>query len=101
MNPQFMYRAGGLGTRETSVMASMLPVTAMVNLMTFQHGLRMVSLFSQPMWFQHSAMAQRRQEPINSTRLMHEIRARARSTKEKDLPPPAHKSPLDYLKKGK
>lgn len=35
--------------------------------------------------------------------MMHEIRARARSSKEKDLPPPAHKSPLDYLKtkKGK
>lgn len=33
--------------------------------------------------------------------MMHQIRARARSTKEKDLPPPAHKSPLDYLKKGK
>jgi hypothetical protein len=33
--------------------------------------------------------------------MMHQIRARARSTKVKDLPPPAHKSPLDYLKKGK
>jgi hypothetical protein len=35
--------------------------------------------------------------------MMHEIRARARSSKEKDLPPPAYKSPLDYLKtkKGK
>ena len=33
--------------------------------------------------------------------MMHEIRARARSTKVKDLPPPAHKSPLDYLRKGK
>lgn len=33
--------------------------------------------------------------------MMHQIRARARSTKNKDLPPPAHKSPLDYLKKGK
>jgi hypothetical protein len=35
--------------------------------------------------------------------MMHKIRARARSSKEKDLPPPAHKSPLDYLKtkKGK
>ena len=32
--------------------------------------------------------------------MMHEIRARARSTKVKDLPPPAHKSPLDYLRKG-
>ena len=34
-------------------------------------------------------------------KMMHEIRARARSTKVKDLPPPAHKSPLDYLKRGK
>ena len=34
-------------------------------------------------------------------KMMHEIRARARSTKVKDLPPPAHKSPLDYIKKGK
>jgi len=33
--------------------------------------------------------------------MMHNIRKRARSTKHKDLPPPAHKSPLDYLKKGK
>jgi len=33
--------------------------------------------------------------------MMHAIRERARSTKVKDLPPPAHKSPLDYLKKGK
>jgi len=31
-------------------------------------------------------------------KMMHEIRARARSTHKKDLPPPAHKSPLDYLK---
>lgn len=30
--------------------------------------------------------------------MMHEIRARARSTGKKDLPPPALKSPLDYLK---
>lgn len=33
--------------------------------------------------------------------MMHEIRDRARSKHPKDLPPPAHKSPLDYLKKGK
>jgi hypothetical protein len=33
--------------------------------------------------------------------MMHEIRGRARSKHPKDLPPPAHKSPLDYLKKGK
>lgn len=32
--------------------------------------------------------------------MMHAIRARARSTGTKDLPPPALKSPLDYLKKG-
>lgn len=31
--------------------------------------------------------------------MMHAIRARARSKKPKDLPPPALKSPLDYLKK--
>ena len=31
--------------------------------------------------------------------MMHSIRARARSKKPKDLPPPALKSPLDYLKK--
>lgn len=31
--------------------------------------------------------------------MMHAIRARARSTGPKDLPPPALKSPLDYLKK--
>lgn len=31
--------------------------------------------------------------------MMHAIRARARSNKPKDLPPPALKSPLDYLKK--
>jgi hypothetical protein len=30
--------------------------------------------------------------------MMHAIRDRARSTKSKDLPPPALKSPLDYLK---
>lgn len=30
--------------------------------------------------------------------MMHEIRKRARSTGKKDLPPPALKSPLDYLK---
>lgn len=30
--------------------------------------------------------------------MMHEIRARARSSGKKDLPPPALKSPLDYLK---
>jgi hypothetical protein len=30
--------------------------------------------------------------------MMHAIRERARSTKNKDLPPPALKSPLDYLK---
>jgi hypothetical protein len=34
-------------------------------------------------------------------KMMHEIRGRARSKHPKDLPPPAHKSPLDYLKKGK
>jgi hypothetical protein len=32
--------------------------------------------------------------------MMHAIRARARSTGPKDLPPPAFKSPLDYLKKA-
>ena len=32
--------------------------------------------------------------------MMHAIRHRARSTGTKDLPPPALKSPLDYLKKG-
>jgi hypothetical protein len=32
--------------------------------------------------------------------MMHAIRDRARSTGTKDLPPPALKSPLDYLKKG-
>ena len=32
--------------------------------------------------------------------MMHSIRDRARSTGTKDLPPPALKSPLDYLKKG-
>ena len=32
--------------------------------------------------------------------MMHAIRNRARSTGTKDLPPPALKSPLDYLKKG-
>jgi hypothetical protein len=31
--------------------------------------------------------------------MMHAIRQRARSNKPKDLPPPALKSPLDYLKK--
>jgi hypothetical protein len=31
--------------------------------------------------------------------MMHSIRERARSKKPKDLPPPALKSPLDYLKK--
>jgi hypothetical protein len=31
-------------------------------------------------------------------KMMHEIRTRARSTGKKDLPPPALKSPLDYLK---
>jgi hypothetical protein len=31
--------------------------------------------------------------------MMHSIRAKARSKKPKDLPPPALKSPLDYLKK--
>jgi len=30
--------------------------------------------------------------------MMEEIRARARSAKVDDLPPPALKSPLDYLK---
>jgi hypothetical protein len=34
-------------------------------------------------------------------KMMHEIRGRARSKHPKDLPPPAYKSPLDYLKKGK
>ena len=33
--------------------------------------------------------------------MMHEIRKRARSKGPKDLPPPAHKSPLDYLKSRK
>lgn len=33
--------------------------------------------------------------------MMHAIRQRARSTKVKDLPPPALKSPLDYLKSRK
>ena len=33
--------------------------------------------------------------------MMHSIRDRARSKGPKDLPPPAYKSPLDYLKKGK
>lgn len=33
--------------------------------------------------------------------MMHEIRAYHRSAKPKDLPPPAKKSPLDYLKKSK
>ena len=33
--------------------------------------------------------------------MMHEIRRRARSTGPKELPPPAHKSPLDYLKSRK
>lgn len=32
--------------------------------------------------------------------MMHSIRNRARSSGPKDLPPPALKSPLDYLKKG-
>lgn len=32
-------------------------------------------------------------------KMMHEIRAYHRSAKPKDLPPPAKKSPLDYLKK--
>jgi hypothetical protein len=32
--------------------------------------------------------------------MMHSIRERARSTGPKDLPPPALKSPLDYMKKG-
>jgi hypothetical protein len=34
-------------------------------------------------------------------KMMHEIRARARSKGPKDLPPPALKSPLDYLKSKK
>ena len=33
--------------------------------------------------------------------MMHSIRAYHRSAKPKDLPPPAKKSPLDYLKKSK
>lgn len=33
--------------------------------------------------------------------MMHSIRAHHRAAKPKDLPPPARKSPLDYLKKGK
>ena len=33
--------------------------------------------------------------------MMHSIRAHHRSAKPKDLPPPAKKSPLDYLKKGR
>ena len=33
--------------------------------------------------------------------MMHSIRDRARSKGPKDLPPPAHKSPLDYLKSRK
>ena len=33
--------------------------------------------------------------------MMYAIRKRARSTGPKDLPPPAHKSPLDYIRKGK
>lgn len=33
--------------------------------------------------------------------MMHSIRAHHRSAKPKDLPPPAKKSPLDYLKKAK
>jgi hypothetical protein len=33
--------------------------------------------------------------------MMHSIRAYHRSAKPKDLPPPAKKSPLDYLKKAK
>lgn len=33
--------------------------------------------------------------------MMHSIRAHHRKAKPKDLPPPAKKSPLDYLKKGK
>ena len=33
--------------------------------------------------------------------MMHSIRAYHRSAKPKDLPPPAKKSPLDYLKKGR
>jgi hypothetical protein len=33
--------------------------------------------------------------------MMHSIRAYHRSAKPKDLPPPAKKSPLDYLKKRK
>ena len=33
--------------------------------------------------------------------MMHSIRAHHRAAKPKDLPPPAKKSPLDYLKKGK
>jgi hypothetical protein len=32
--------------------------------------------------------------------MMYSIRERARSTGPKDLPPPALKSPLDYMKKG-
>jgi hypothetical protein len=31
--------------------------------------------------------------------MMHSIRAHHRSAKPKDLPPPAKKSPLDYIKK--
>lgn len=33
--------------------------------------------------------------------MMHNIRKQHRAAKPKDLPPPARKSPLDYLKKGK
>jgi hypothetical protein len=101
MNPQFMYRAGGLGTRED-----------------FRHGKHVAGdgdgqSDDIPAWLADgefvfpadvvSALGNGSTKAGTDKlyKMMHEIRARARSTKEKDLPPPAHKSPLDYLKKGK
>jgi hypothetical protein len=101
MNPQFMYRAGGLGTRED-----------------FRHGKHVAGEGDGqsddiPAWLADgefvfpadvvSALGNGSTKAGTDKlyKMMHEIRARARSTKEKDLPPPAHKSPLDYLKKGK
>jgi hypothetical protein len=101
MNPQFMYRAGGLGTRED-----------------FRDGKHVAGEGDGqsddiPAWLADgefvfpadvvSALGNGSTKAGTDKlyKMMHEIRSRARSTKEKDLPPPAHKSPLDYLKKGK
>lgn len=100
MNPQFMYRAGGLGRED------------------FKHGKHVAGEGDGqsddiPAWLADgefvfpadvvSALGNGSTKAGTDKlyKMMHEIRARARSAHKKDLPPPALKTPLDYLKKGK